>query len=49
MEGVDHDLTVRIEDACGTVVEASATVQLDFPPRDPGSPRPTTVPRPEAW
>jgi len=33
MEGQDHLLTVRVEDSCGTVVEAELSVRLDFPDR----------------
>ena len=37
MEEVDHDLTVWVQDACGTTLEASAAIRLDFPARDSSS------------
>ena len=49
MEEVEHDLTVRIEDVCGTVVEDTLPILLDFPARDSGSTTPRTVARPEDW
>ncbi len=49
MEEVEHDLTVRIEDVCETVVETTTTILLDFPDRDSGSTTPRTVARPEGW
>lgn len=49
LEEVEHDLTVRIEDVCGTVVEHTTPILLDFPARDSGPTTPRTVARPEGW